>query len=239
MKTIPFDLGDGKVIVLERSEELARLTRGRRALVTQAIARIFESPTRELEALATTCGVGALTRWLRRAACAEVTLEIYETRDFGELARLCFDFGPYDARPARFGSHRVRIDGDSTPPPEHCPSALREVLGAIGGVSRQVGASGTILSPSELSPLASTPSWAHLLEDLSDADAQRLVPFCEHDGDALCYEIGTGATRWLGAEWSANDSPRPVDDAIEDLFEGLLRKDWCWPHVPSRPTDAT
>lgn len=228
MHTRPFDLGDGQVIVVERARELEQLSAGRAALVSERLARLFAGPERELEKIARGAKSKPFARWLGMAARSSITIEIYETRDFGSSAWLALDFG---TRPTAGGElpFHVYATGGGGRMPRDCPPRLAEVLRGIGGLANQIGASGTLISAAELEPAWSSPYCSHLVDEIPKSEAKRLVPFYECDGDVVCYSRGTDRAVWLGNEWGHHGAKTSVGKVIDDLFTAFCRLDYYRP----------
>jgi hypothetical protein len=225
MRVGDFELGEGKVYALESVRELSELRPRLRKLVPPQMVRLAEGFPGTFRDLAGQMSSKSVAAWLRAAAKSRAAIVAYDPIDFAPKAFLELDFG---LRPTAGGDLPWIVLVDCvTGAPERCPAALRAIYASLGGIQTQYGASGTLISPSEVRPLSKLrPEAPHLFEmDLIGAGVRPADWFAyfECDGDYLCYRAD-GRSRWFGMEWGSSSRLISTRRCVDDLFESLRAK---------------
>lgn len=223
-----YDLGDGKVYVLDAPSEVDQIPRRLRELVPARMLDVFARfPGSLLEPAART-RIRPFSAWLRQAAASRPSIAVYDPADnFPARAFLALDFGPRSTAGGEL-PWIVLLDL-AAGGPRRRPPALAEVHGVIGGLVLQYGGSGTLISPPEIGTLAKLPRATRDWLFGDDATARARVdpkgwrPWLECDGDYLCYRAD-GRSRWFGHEWGAPTKMMSTRRCLEDLFTVLLAK---------------
>lgn len=156
IRTERFDLGPGKCHVLSSPDSWSELPPALRRLVPRPMLDVWRGFPGSFTAMAQRARGRGFAAWLRACAKGEARLRVYETRDFGRSALLevgtkapaLLDFRTPDTHTRRFPP-----SAPEQRRPKRVPPALREVHQAVGGVQRQLGASGSLIAPDALRPL--------------------------------------------------------------------------------------
>jgi hypothetical protein len=135
---------------------------------------LWEDPPTAIGALAKRAESPAFARWLRQAAKATCSREIYDVANFEHRAFLQFELGESATRVPR--PWTVLIDCRTSPVPRGCPSALKSVYALVGGLCTQYGAGNMLISPPDLEPASRMGAIRSKLEptppfDITDAAA--------------------------------------------------------------------
>lgn len=229
MRRERYDLGPGSVHVLESPDEVGALPQRLRALVPPRMIELWRELPRSFEELAEGATIAALASWLREAAASRASVRVYDPKPPGMPPRAFLELG-FGLRPTAGGDlpWSVLVDCRTGTPPL-CPPALAEVYERLGGLVTQYGASGTLVPPSEVVPLAAKAREApHLFDpalggELTLEEARGWCPWFEADGDYLCYR-GDGMSRWFGFEWGNAGELVPTGECVEELFRCLGEK---------------
>lgn len=135
------NLLEGTTVVVEHPEELSRLRRPLRDLVSPSAHALFEGFPGSLEELAARAKRKTLAGALRRLAGSKrCELQIHRPGRRGGGAAEAY---------VRVGEHPVLLSGGLARIPARCPPALAEVLRLVGVVRVEYGSALGLVAPSE------------------------------------------------------------------------------------------
>ena len=224
-----YDLGEGKVFVLDAADDIGELPARLRKLVPPRMLELCQGFPGSFAKLASGVTTPAFAEWLESAGDASARIAVYDVRrGMPKKAFLELDFGER-ATAGGMLPWTVLVDA-LTGAPSGCPAPLAEVYDRIGGLATQYGASGTLISPPDAKPLDELgDSVAHLFDErlgaeLTRGEARAWIPWYECDGDYLCYQAD-GRSRWFGFEWVEKRELVSTESCIEALFRALLAKE--------------
>lgn len=155
MRRERFADGGGRVHILERNEDWARLAPSLRRLVPPVIREAWQTFPRSFEERARRAGHPGLKRWLEACSRGPCRLRIYDTKHFGRAALLEVLEGRalLDFRPAETRTKALPPSAPKSERRARTPAALAEVYRAVGGIRTELNVSGSLVPPDALRPL--------------------------------------------------------------------------------------